>query len=518
MRVEMAKTEKNHNQLQQLANQRKDIVNIHKDVLLYLDKTWIENDWLNLCLFEYEQYYEVAFIDREITDKNQYFSLILENYRKFAISETKEMAIELMQLYSDMRCYGKAAMFRQMQLPETLAQVIHIEEVKQTANEEVASNVSKSQYSKLKFSSEQIQEYLNLFAGREDLYAIETLNFQGKRCYQMVKEPLREEEIRRHLEGKQTIGTYIQRLNSTVKYMVMDIDISRSILLRYQYQEEMIEEYKEIARRQVREIVKIYKRLGLSIYVEDSGYRGYHLWLFFEEWIPVRYAHMFQRVIEGLIEKVEEGITIEYFPNKVRVKEDKAGQIIKLPEGIHIKSGKRSYFVDEDFVKIDIKTLLDSHSRVSLQTIKKIIAKYAKDEQVVSEGKNVDLDLSLFGKLDVNVETVLKKCTLMKYLCNKAVKTGYLMHGERLSILYVFGHLGTRGKEFVHQVLSFTLNYQFDTTEKFIRKLPEKPISCTKLREQYRQVTAEFGCSCAFYRIKNCYPSPVLHAIKDGKM
>ena len=26
-------------------------------------------------------------------------------------------------------------------------------------------------------------------------------------------------------------------------------------------------------------------------------------------------------------------------------------------------------------------------------------------------------------------------------------------------------------------------------------------------------VTAEFGCSCNFKRTKNCYPSPVLHAI-----
>ena len=26
-----------------------------------------------------------------------------------------------------------------------------------------------------------------------------------------------------------------------------------------------------------------------------------------------------------------------------------------------------------------------------------------------------------------------------------------------------------------------------------------------------------YGCSCNFNRIKNCYPSPVLHAIKSGK-
>ena len=60
------------------------------------------------------------------------------------------------------------------------------------------------------------------------------------------------------------------------------------------------------------------------------------------------------------------------------------------------------------------------------------------------------------------------------------------------------------------------MNYQFDITQRFIDKLPEKPISCVKLREQYKLITAEYGCSCNFKRTKNCYPSPVLHAIKNS--
>ena len=55
--------------------------------------------------------------------------------------------------------------------------------------------------------------------------------------------------------------------------------------------------------------------------------------------------------------------------------------------------------------------------------------------------------------------------------------------------------MGDEGREFVHTVMAFTLNYQYDTTEKFILKIPEKPISCAKLREQYKLITAEYGCS-----------------------
>lgn len=46
--------------------------------------------------------------------------------------------------------------------------------------------------------------------------------------------------------------------------------------------------------------------------------------------------------------------------------------------------------------------------------------------------------------------------------------------------------------------------------------MPAKPISCIKLREQYKMITAEYGCSCKYKRTKDCYPSPVIHAIRDN--
>lgn len=69
------------------------------------------------------------------------------------------------------------------------------------------------------------------------------------------------------------------------------------------------------------------------------------------------------------------------------------------------------------------------------------------------------------------------------------------------------------GCEFVHLIMSHALNYKYMTTDRFIRRIPAKPISCIKLREQYKQITAEYGCSCTFRHSKNCYPSPVLHAL-----
>ncbi len=134
-----------------------------------------------------------------------------------------------------------------------------------------------------------------------------------------------------------------------------------------------------------------------------------------------------------------------------------------------------------------------------------------------SSQKILDRNPDEFSEASSSVLEILQKCSLMCYLCQKASKTGYRTHFEKQSVLYAFGHLSEDGKQFVHQVMSMTLNYKYNTTEKFIQRIPEKPVSCVRLRSQYKQITAEYGCSCTFKRSKNCYSSPVLHAIALSK-
>lgn len=181
-----------------------------------------------------------------------------------------------------------------------------------------------------------------------------------------------------------------------------------------------------------------------------------------------------------------------------------------------MKTEERSFFINEDGDPYrDINRFIDGIAKYSLGAIKKVIAAHSGTEQTI-EKKDVDDDLTVFGNLAPSIREVLDKCNLIRYLCQKAVKTSYLTHFERLSVLYVFGHLGDEGKDFVHKIMSFTINYQYNVTDKFIKRMPEKPISCIKLREDYKKITAEIGCSCTFKRIKNCYPSPVLHAISQS--
>ena len=270
-------------------------------------------------------------------------------------------------------------------------------------------------------------------------------------------------------------------------------------------------EYLDNARRVAGEIIRQYQRWGMEGYLEYSGCRGYHVWLLFTEWIPVRYANMFCELLDQTMESSDD-ITLEYFPNKTRIKAGKYGQCIKLPWGRHSRTGEVSYFMDSQGEMIsDTNGFMDSLARYQLPVIKKVLA--ANTSYKDSGNRKVELEEEEFKNLSPTIRTVLDNCNLMRYLCSKEVRTGYLSHFERQSILYVFAHLGDEGKEFIHHIMGCTLNYQYSVTDRFISKVPDKPISCVKLRDQYKSITAEYGCNCSFKRSKNCYPSPVLHAI-----
>lgn len=177
-------------------------------------------------------------------------------------------------------------------------------------------------------------------------------------------------------------------------------------------------------------------------------------------------------------------MTVEYFPNKSRVKNGSPGLVVKLPLGYHIHTGKRSCMLDQNFQPIEVHgSDFAEVSKCSLNALKRIISTQSGNRgEKNEESRQVDTCLDEFGNLSESVKVVLERCNLMRYLCQKARTTGYLSHFERLSVLYVFGHLGEEGKAFVHTVMEFTLNYQHHVTERFIQKLPEKPVSCLKLR------------------------------------
>ncbi len=496
-------TENKPEYLSSLRERRISVKNIYKDIAAYLAGIWRKHGDDEMELLEYEQYYQIW--DSRKRDVLPNIKHILMLYQKIMISEETEILTELMQAYTDCQEYEKATYWM---LKKEQSEKMMIKD----KDRNVFSIVHSMNHSDIVYDNSTSGKLLQCFAGREDVYSMDCLDNNSKRCAIMHPVPLTEQKLYEHLQGKASIGTYIQRPNGTVRFIVLDIDVSKKILLQYGLGNHQFYSYLSKAQKKAEEILNIYHGFGIQGYLEYSGCRGFHVWLLLTEWIPVRYANMFCDVLDKKLQP-EEGISIEYFPNKTRIKPGKFGQTIKLPCGYHTRTGEQSYFIEEDGSKVtELNLFLDNMARFPLHAIKKILAANTETQESSSE-KVIDMNLEAFSGASENVLEVLKNCNLLRYLCQKASKTGYLTHFERLSILYVFGHLGDGGKQFVHQVMSFTLNYQYNITEKFICKIPEKPISCVKLRSQYKKITAEYGCSCIFKRSKNCYPSPVLHVI-----
>lgn len=523
------------NKASELQEQRFQFDNIHKDITEYLVVFWLKLKLPAVALKEYEQYYQVIEQDTEKIQKisDVYLKELLHYYHLAIINNEEKILTEIMQIYTDIGCYNKARKITEyeraineryrMDAKHSESHLFHAYADNQDTgrSEKVCTSlfVQKEMYAKSipHLNSEEMKMYMDLFVGREELYAKASINYSGKLVYDSVEDPLLEEIVLQHLRGESVIASYIQRNNNTVKFIVFDVDLSKKTMLQIGNQRNVYHQYMNKALDVAKGIKKILAHFGVESALEFSGYRGYHIWIFMEEWISTRYANLLQDAVLKNLTMEREGINVECFPNRTRVRGDKPGQALKLPWAKHFVSEQYSLFVDNDGQVLENqKDVLHNAVQYPVSKIKRIIAANT-GEQLSDKAEDKNVDVSEYKNYEEMIQLVLLHCGLARYIYQKAKSTGYLAHMERLTILYIFGHLGESGKEFVHTVMEFTLNYQYSVTQRYIRKLPDKPISCNKLREQYKQLTAQVGCNCRFVKTKDCYPSPVLHALKNAK-
>lgn len=157
------------------------------------------------------------------------------------------------------------------------------------------------------------------FIQRTDMFASQLED--GR--YVAIKEPLTERHLVLHLKGHITLGTYILNPDSVTRVMALDADGDNGLVdlsnLSYDLETE-----------------------GIPSYLETSR-RGGHLWFFFER---LQEGELVRAFGKGLMNdhQVED---VELYP-----KQDKLhggpGSLIRLPFGIHKRSGQRYPFIHRD--------------------------------------------------------------------------------------------------------------------------------------------------------------------------
>lgn len=153
------------------------------------------------------------------------------------------------------------------------------------------------------------------FIQRRDLYAQQ--RDDGR--YICIREPLTDTHLIAHLRGDITLGAYVLTSASQARFVVVDADDDQTLA-------------------QMHKIGQWLSEAGVPVYRERSR-RGGHLWLFLGRELP---GEEVRRFGTGLLAYHDlEGV--ELFPKQNRLLSG-PGSLIRLPFGVHRKSGRRYGF------------------------------------------------------------------------------------------------------------------------------------------------------------------------------
>lgn len=340
--------------------------------------------------------------------------------------------------------------------------------------------IEKNLYKELyKFNEllEQIEEinsyksFKELFLEEEGGYYKSFLDDKEKIEYFKLENVVIDEEIfNNHLNGKYTLAKSLNHEDKS-KILVIDIDNKNNL----KEAEELSNKIKE----------ELYKR-GIYSYIEFSGEKGYHLWIFFEKYVSIA-------ILNNWIEEIIKFLNIDKENFEIRPKFNKISEseeIIKLPLGQHPRSRKQCNFIDiESIEEININSFNNN------------------DTSIAEFWKKVDLDFSNLGE-------IAKKCSIVKGIIEYGIINKHISHSDRIILTYIFPKL-KNGKEFIHLIMEQLEGYSYNITNKFIEKAPENPISCKKLKSYYNG--KKISCiDCSFVR-KGNYNTPILHC-SDNKL
>ena len=350
--------------------------------------------------------------------------------------------------------------------------------------------------------------FLNIFMGRRDAHAKQWVDERGRWGFVRVDRPLKTRDIYAHLKGEQTVAVYPVTARDTVNFIVFDVDTARRVIL--ESGNEDLEAFRQQAHQDILRIKTVCEQLGLTLYLEDSGYKGRHGWLFFAGEAPATQAMVAGREIMKRAGGPSEGLTWELFPMG---KTQRHLSVIKLPLGVNRKNNRRCLFLNADGHPIaDQGLLLRTLKRNDLATIKDFLDK-CEAELPPADGIADSDDEQV--KPASGIEGMVSGCKVVRHLMSKAKETNYLNHYERTCLLYTLSFAGDEGCRLLHKIISYCINYDYQYTQRQIDRRKESPISCARIMEHFPELAETLPCDCKFDLPPRSYPSPVLYLLKS---
>jgi hypothetical protein len=334
------------------------------------------------------------------------------------------------------------------------------------------------------------QGFIRTFGGNPNAYAVQHYE-NGKQYYEAIREPITESIIESHLNGEITVAVYPLNFDM-VNFSTVDIDI-----------DDIGNESMWAAARQYIKSICVYARmLGISLLIEDTGNRGYHLYAFFEDHLQARHARHLMRILTSEITaNWLDGVEVEIFP-KQNITYD-LGNPVKLPLGIHQKTQRCSTIINQEFEPVEepLRTIINC-TRVDSATLELILDLYPEPDPCT----RYDSDWTEISGYDEEGDPGLavEQCAFLNAQLDHPQQP-YDEWVATISIVLPFGDAGTA---WGHKLSESYLYYTPEETDDKIASLRAdgmSPWSCATIRERFGKCPDD----CVLESLGDSQPSPV---------
>lgn len=383
-------------------------------------------------------------------------------------------------------------------------------------------------------SDSDVARFTHLFSGRENVYARQWWNESGEGGYTPVHQPLVFQVARNHLLGSLTVGVYPVRLDNTVTFCALDIDINKRALARARGSIQEARRIKEAVSSEARRLQSALAELGVCALLEDSGYKGRHLWIFFLEPVEAAVARQFGTLFLAAYPLQSVDLHCEFFPKQASTGSG-IGNLIKLPLGIHRRTGRRSRLLLPDgsadpdpfgtlreIRKVPRDKLYDVivalKSRAAAPPPQSPAPWEGEEAPPVPAAPRPPAPPPAWTAADFDTQPeiahLFRRCAVLAHLKKKVEDHRRLTHDEQVVLMHSLGHSNPG-------VLA--VNYLFDACvdvpaeSRLKTPLSGNPISCPKIRKRIPHVTGQVDCHCSFDYAPDRYPTPRLHLLTLAK-
>lgn len=357
--------------------------------------------------------------------------------------------------------------------------------------------------------------FVHLFAGRAGVHA-RMWSRDGRIGYGPVQASLDPALVEAHLRGETTVGSYLVRQSDVTGQLVLDLDASQEAVARAEGHPDRVRDLAGRLHTAGLQMRRGLEAAGVPCLLVDSGYKGRHVWVFLDPPAPAGAVRRLGLAWAAALAPADPELAIEVFPKQDRVEAGGLGNLVKLPLGRHLRTGRRCVLLDAEGRPIDdpwpvLRGLRPTDlGRIPLPGPPVVAAAHPLVPYTAALPAVPVAAPVPFTEADLEarprISAVLGGCAVLRDVVQRMLASLRVGRDERLVLENTLGHW-VEGVE----ATNWLLDRAAADPPRMGRPLQSNPASCKGIRRRLSEVADRVGCACPF-DAPDTYPTPLLHA------